>query len=153
MKALSTFLRREVEVVGAGRTDAGVHAIGQVANFHLDEHFSAEEIFEDLNRHLPEDIAVTKIKEVDERFHSRYQAVEKTYRYRIRTSPVPNVFERKFLYQYGHPLDVDKMKKLSTIRNQKMPKNRVIHEVMNIIHIIWDKLFVDDRDKNKRLFC
>ena len=40
--------------------------------------------------------------------------------------------------------DVDKMKKLSTIRNQKMPKNRVIHEVMNIIHIIWDKLFVDD---------
>lgn len=49
--------------------------------------------------------------------------------------------------------DVDKMKKLSTIRNQKMPKNRVIHEVMNIIHIIWDKLFVDDRDKNKRLFC
>lgn len=49
--------------------------------------------------------------------------------------------------------DVDKMKKLSTIRNQKMPKNRVIHEVMNIIHIIWNKLFVDDRDKNKRLFC
>ena len=49
--------------------------------------------------------------------------------------------------------DVDKMKKLSTIRNQEMPKNRVIHEVMNIIHIIWDKLFVDDRDKNKRLFC
>ena len=123
MKALSTFLRREVEVVGAGRTDAGVHAIGQVANFHLDEHFSAEEIFEDLNRHLPEDIAVTKIKEVDDRFHSRYQAVEKTYRYRIRTSPVPNVFERKFLYQYGQTLDVDKMKKLSTIRNQKMPKN------------------------------
>ena len=49
--------------------------------------------------------------------------------------------------------DVDKMKKLSTIRNQKMLKNRVRHEVMNIIHIIWDKLFVDDRDKNKRLFC
>ena len=77
----------------------------------IDEHFSAEEIFEDLNRHLPEDIAVTKIKEVDDRFHSRYQAVEKTYRYRIRTSPVPNVFERKFLYQYGQTLDVDKMKK------------------------------------------
>lgn len=54
---------------------------------------------------------MTKIKEVDDRFHSRYQAVEKTYRYRIRTSPVPNVFERKFLYQYGQTLDVDKMKK------------------------------------------
>ena len=150
---LSALAGHPVEVIGSGRTDAGVHAIGQVDNFHLDEHFSAEEIFEDLNRHLPEDIAVTKIKEVDDRFHSRYQAVEKTYRYRIRTSPVPNVFERKFLYQYGQTLDVDKMKKLSTIRNQKMPKNRVIHEVMNIIHIIWDNLFVDDRDKNKRLFC
>lgn len=108
---LSALAGHPVEVIGSGRTDAGVHAIGQVANFHLDEHFSAEEIFEDLNRHLPEDIAVTKIKEVDERFHSRYQAVEKTYRYRIRTSPVPNVFERKFLYQYGQTLDVDKMKK------------------------------------------
>lgn len=108
---LSALAGHPVEVIGSGRTDAGVHAIGQVANFHLDEHFSAEEIFEDLNRHLPEDIAVTKIKEVDDRFHSRYQAVEKTYRYRIRTSPVPNVFERKFLYQYGQTLDVDKMKK------------------------------------------
>ena len=100
----------QVQIDGSGRTDAGVHAIGQVANFHLDEHFSAEEIFEDLNRHLPEDIAVTKIKEVDDRFHSRYQAVEKTYRYRIRTSPVPNVFERKFLYQYGQTLDVELVK-------------------------------------------
>ena len=111
---LSALAGHPVEVIGSGRTDAGVHAIGQVANFHLDEHFSAEEIFEDLNRHLPEDIAVTKIKEVDDRFHSRYQAVEKTYRYRIRTSPVPNVFERKFLYQYGQTLDVDKMKKAAT---------------------------------------
>ena len=108
---LSALAGHPVEVIGSGRTDAGVHAIGQVANFHLDEHFSAEEIFEDLNRHLPEDIAVTKIKEVDDRFHSRYQAVEKTYRYRIRTRPVPNVFERKFLYQYVQTLDVDKMKK------------------------------------------
>ena len=89
---LSALAGHPVEVIGSGRTDA-------------------EEIFEDLNRHLPEDIAVTKIKEVDDRFHSRYQAVEKTYRYRIRTSPVPNVFERKFLYQYGQTLDVDKMKK------------------------------------------
>ena len=110
-ETLENCIGYQVQIDGSGRTDAGVHAIGQVANFHLDEHFSAEEIFEDLNRHLPEDIAVTKIEEVDDRFHSRYQAVEKTYRYRIRTSPVPNVFERKFLYQYGQTLDVDKMKK------------------------------------------
>ena len=97
---LSALAGHPVEVIGSGRTDAGVHASGQTASVVLPG-----------NRHLPEDIAVTKIKEVDDRFHSRYQAVEKTYRYRIRTSPVPNVFERKFLYQYGQTLDVDKMKK------------------------------------------
>lgn len=107
---LSALAGHPVEVIGSGRTDAGVHAIGQVANFYLEEHFSAEEIFEDLNRHLPEDIAVTKIEEAGERFHSRYQAVEKTYCYRIRTSPVPNVFERRFVYQYGKPLDIEKMR-------------------------------------------
>ena len=112
---LSALAGHPVEVIGSGRTDAGVHAIGQVANFHLDEHFSAEEIFEDLNRHLPEDIAVTKIKEVDDRFHSRYQAVEKTYRYRIRTSPIPSVFDRRYLYQYGGPLDVGLMEQAAQL--------------------------------------
>ena len=61
---LSALAGHPVEVIGSGRTDAGVHAIGQVANFHLDEHFSAEEIFEDLNRHLPEDIAARADKHI-----------------------------------------------------------------------------------------
>lgn len=100
-----------VEVIGSGRTDAGVHALGQVANFHLDEHFSEKEIFNYLNRYLPEDIAVLDIMEVDERFHSRYQATGKTYSYRIRTNPVPDVFERRFLYHYGQPLDLERMRK------------------------------------------
>ncbi len=99
-----------VEVIGSGRTDAGVHAAGQVANFHIDAHFSMEEIFENLNEFLPEDIAVTEIMEVDERFHSRYNAVSKTYSYRIRTSPVADVFARRFVYHYGRPLDVDRMR-------------------------------------------
>jgi tRNA pseudouridine38-40 synthase len=99
-----------VEVVGSGRTDAGVHAAGQVANFHIEEHFGKEEIFEALNRYLPEDIAVTAIEEVDVRFHSRYQAQAKTYSYRIRTSPVGDVFARRFVYRYGQPLDVARMR-------------------------------------------
>ena len=99
-----------VEVIGSGRTDAGVHAAGQVANFHIDEHFTMEEIFDNLNEFLPEDIAVTEIAEVDERFHSRYNAVSKTYSYRIRTSPVADVFERRFVYHYGKKLDVSRMK-------------------------------------------
>lgn len=100
-----------VEVIGSGRTDAGVHAVGQVANFHLEEHFDRREIFDSLNRYLPEDIAVTEIAEVDERFHSRYQAKAKTYSYRIRTSPVPDVFARRFVYHYGMPLDCERMKR------------------------------------------
>lgn len=99
-----------VEVIGSGRTDAGVHAAGQVANFHIDAHFTMEEIWDNLNEFLPEDIAVTEITEVDERFHSRYNAVSKTYSYRIRTSPVADVFERRFVYHYGKPLDAGRMR-------------------------------------------
>lgn len=99
-----------VEVIGSGRTDAGVHALGQVANFHVPEHFEAKEILDYLNHYLPMDIAVTSIEEVDERFHARYNAVEKTYMYRIHTSMIPNVFERKYMYTYTESLDIKKMK-------------------------------------------
>ena len=106
---LENFSGHPVDVIGSGRTDAGVHALGQVANFHLEDVFKKDEILEYLNRYLPGDIAVTDISEVDDRFHSRYNALRKTYRYRIRTNPVSDVFERRFLYHYGMPLDVDKM--------------------------------------------
>ncbi len=99
-----------VEVIGSGRTDAGVHAVGQVANFHMDGDFSNEEILEYLNHYLPMDIAVTKIDEVDERFHARYHALSKTYVYRIHTSSIPDVFQRKYMYTYTIPLDVKAMK-------------------------------------------
>ena len=99
-----------VEVIGSGRTDAGVHALGQVANFHLDGNFSEEKILEYLNHYLPMDIAVTSIEEVEERFHSRYHATSKTYIYRIHTSRIPNVFERKYMYTYTEHLDVDAMR-------------------------------------------
>lgn len=107
---LSKLAGHPVEVIGSGRTDAGVHASGQVASFHMDEHFTMEEIFRNLNEFLPEDIAVTEISEVDERFHSRYNAVAKTYSYRIRTNPVADVFARRFVYHYGKPLDTDRMR-------------------------------------------
>lgn len=108
---LSKLAGHPVEVIGSGRTDAGVHAAGQVANFHMDEHFTMGEIFRNLNEFLPEDIAVTDISEVDERFHSRYNAVAKTYSYRIRTNPVTDVFTRRFVYHYGKPLDIGRMQK------------------------------------------
>ena len=81
----------------------------------MDEHFSEDEIFYNLNRYLPEDIAVTQIKEVDERFHARYHAVEKTYRYRIHTGTVSNVFERNYVYRYKEALDVTQMEKAAKL--------------------------------------
>lgn len=112
---LSTFSGHPVEIMGSGRTDAGVHAVGQVANFHIEEEFSKEAILEELNRFLPRDIAVTSIEEVDPRFHSRLSAVKKTYVYRIHTSSISNVFERKFVYDYNEPLDVEAMKKAASL--------------------------------------
>lgn len=100
----------EVEVHGSGRTDAGVHAIGQVANFKLKEPRDCQEIFCYFKEYLPEDIAVMEVKEVPIDFHSRLSAVNKTYRYRIWTSPVPNVFERKFITVMEDTIDVEQMK-------------------------------------------
>ena len=99
----------KVDVIGSGRTDAGVHAKGQVANFHLEEDFSSDALLELLNRYLPEDIAVCSVEEVSERFHSRFSAVEKIYQYRIHTGRIPEVFERKYVYTHMEVLDVDAM--------------------------------------------
>ena len=108
---LGTLVGHPVEVIGSGRTDAGVHASGQIANFHIEESYGADEVMMWLNEHLPQDIAVTELCEVEERFHSRYQAEKKMYRYRIHTSIVPNVFERKYVYEYLMPLDIERMRK------------------------------------------
>jgi tRNA pseudouridine38-40 synthase len=99
-----------IEVIGSGRTDAGVHAIGQVANFHIEEGFEKEEILAYLNQYLPMDIAVLSIEEVEERFHSRFSVKEKTYIYRIHTSTIPDVFARKYKYTYTEELDVARMR-------------------------------------------
>lgn len=77
--ALGRMTGERIEISGAGRTDAGVHARGQVANVHLPEGYSAEGVRDYLNCYLPEDICVTEMSEVSERFHSRLNAGAKTY--------------------------------------------------------------------------
>lgn len=107
-----------VEVAGSGRTDAGVHALGQVANFHLpfslagenQEFMGAGKIKDYLNQYLPEDIRVLSAEEVGSRFHSRLNAVEKTYRYQVETGGKKNVFQRKYTYGLGQPLDLEVMR-------------------------------------------
>ena len=99
-----------VEIHGAGRTDAGVHAYGQVANFHLKEVIKAEEIRLYLNHYLPDDIDIISLETAKERFHSRLNAKEKVYCYRIGTDDHKQVFERKFRYHMNQKLDVKAMR-------------------------------------------
>lgn len=100
-----------VQVDGSGRTDSGVHALGQVANFKIDTEMTKEQVMDYINQYLPEDIGVISIAEMPERFHSRLNAKGKTYRYRIWNSPLPCVFERKYVHVVAEKLDVDAMKK------------------------------------------
>ncbi len=110
-RLLSRLAGREVEIQGSGRTDAGVHAYGQTANFHMDTAFSPEELMEKMNAYLPEDIAVIGIREVPERFHSRLNAKGKTYRYRVLNSSIPHIFERRYVYAYPEKLDLAAMRR------------------------------------------
>ena len=104
--ALSGLMGEAVEVNGSGRTDAGVHALGQVANFKTDAPIpDAEGFLLRLNKALPGDIAVTRLGPASPRFHARLSAKEKVYRYTIWNSPIPNVLERKYVYQLPEPLD------------------------------------------------
>ena len=88
----------EIEAHGSGRTDAGVHARGQVANAHMDTPLSCDEIRGYLNRYLPADISVISVMEVDGRFHSRLNAAAKTYCYRIYTGGAKPVFDRNYIW-------------------------------------------------------
>lgn len=95
-----------IQVIGSGRTDAGVHAYGQVANFHTDSELSCRDIQEYLIRYLPSDIGILSADEVSERFHSRLNAKEKTYQYRIAIPGTSHVFERKYLWHIPETLDI-----------------------------------------------
>lgn len=108
---LSKMAGSKVEVQGSGRTDAGVHATGQTANFHLDTEKTPAQIMEYMNFYLPEDIAVVAIEEVDERFHSRLNAKGKTYCYRVMNTAIPHVFDRRYVHVVEERLDVEAMGK------------------------------------------
>ena len=114
-KILSKMTGAPVEVHGAGRTDAGVHAKGQVAHFKLETELSETEIMSYINQYLPEDIGVISIKEAGERFHARLNATGKIYQYRIWNSDIPSVFDRRYMHIEKRQLDIDKMRKAAQI--------------------------------------
>ena len=104
-----------VDVIGAGRTDAGVHARAMVASVRLDVKESCEEIRDYMNRYLPDAIAVREVKEAGERFHARYNAIGKTYRYTCFVGDVKPVFDRRYVTMLDYKVDVEKMRQAAAI--------------------------------------
>lgn len=107
MKALSTFLRRPVEVVGAGRTDAGVHARLMVAHFDFDTPLDGAVVTDKLNRLLPPDISVYRVCPVKPEAHARFDATSRTYKYYVTTRKDP--FSRAYAWRLFQPLDFERM--------------------------------------------
>ena len=101
----------KVETFSAGRTDAGVHARGMCCNVFLDTNLTEEEIQEYCNHYLPEDIGINSVKKASERFHARYLARGKVYRYSCYIGKNKDVFERKYLYHLEEEPDIEEMKR------------------------------------------
>ena len=112
---LSRILDQPVEIAGAGRTDAGVHARRQCCSFRADTERSCSFMLTELRKYLPEDIGAISLEEAPERFHARLSAAEKTYVYRVWNSDAPNVFERKYVYVWPGRLDLEEMRRAAAL--------------------------------------
>ncbi|MEW4369389.1 tRNA pseudouridine(38-40) synthase TruA [Paenibacillus kandeliae] len=109
-KAISVLTGEQIEMIGSSRTDAGVHALYQVANFKTSQPLTTERVMSFLNHYLPPDISIIQVEQVDERFHSRFHATDKTYVYKIWNREYSQPFLRKYSMHVVKPLQVDKMK-------------------------------------------
>lgn len=106
--------KRPVHVAGSGRTDAGVHALGQVAAVSLENPIPPQNLKRALNRFLPPGIRVNQVEEVDAAFHPRFDAVSKTYEYRIFRGEVCSPFERRYVHHHPYPLKDEKIVTLAS---------------------------------------
>ncbi|MDP2654579.1 MAG: tRNA pseudouridine(38-40) synthase TruA [Candidatus Omnitrophota bacterium] len=110
-KALRKIFKRDIVLVGSGRTDSGTHALGQAANFKAETSMPAEEMVRALNANLPADIAVLAAAEVPDGFHAQFNAKSKTYRYTILNRPVRCACLRKLAFHVPYPLDATLMRR------------------------------------------
>ena len=112
--ALSTMTREKIRLSGSGRTDAGVHALGQVANFKTTSQIPADGFFAGLNSLLPDDIVITACEAVDDNFHARFSAKIKTYQYRIFNHQIPIAIGRQYAWHIRKKLDIAAMQQAVT---------------------------------------
>ena len=108
-RVIATLEGEPVRVTGSGRTDAGVHAEGQVANVQLDKPWTPLKLQKAINGNLWRDIRIMNVEEASDEFHARFSAKQKTYLYRVINAPVMSPFWRRFAQHEGRPLDVTRM--------------------------------------------
>lgn len=108
-RILTNIIGSDIEIVGSGRTDAGTHARGQVANFKTGADVNLMQLQAQLLRYLPQDIIVKNLVEVPERFHARYNATGKKYSYYVWNQLIPSAFNRHYSFYYPETLHMDKM--------------------------------------------
>ena len=109
----------EVAVIGSGRTDAGVHAEGQVANVHLNGKFTPEKLKHAINGNLWRDIRIMKAEKAPDDFHARFSAKRKTYVYRVVNAPVMSPFWRRFAHHEARPFDVARMNEAAQVISRR----------------------------------
>jgi len=109
-KALKKIFKKNLNLAGSGRTDSGVHALGQVAHFKMSSSMPVEEMQSALNANLPEDIAIIKIEEVPLDFHAQYSVKSKTYRYTILNTNSRCAQQRNFCLYYPYKLNTRRMR-------------------------------------------
>ncbi len=114
-QVISEIEGKPVQVAGSGRTDAGVHALAQVAAFTIENPIPAGNLLRAANRLLPYDIRIVRVDEVDAEFHPRFGAKAKTYEYRIFRGEICLPFERRYVYHHPYPLDIEEMTRLAPL--------------------------------------
>ncbi|WP_339216921.1 tRNA pseudouridine(38-40) synthase TruA [Ornithinibacillus sp. FSL M8-0202] len=139
---LTELAGEKIEIIGSGRTDAGVHALAQIANFKMHKNATEEEVMDYLNRYLPHDISVVDVTLMHDRFHARYNAKDKTYLYKIWNMPYTHPFMRKYSMHVSEKLDIEKMRKASeyflgkhdftSYSNAKSKKKSMVREIYSL---------------------
>jgi len=114
-QVLGRILSQDVKIYGSGRTDAGVHALGQTFHFDSNKELDSKKLMHSLNELLPKDIRILEFKTVDENFHARFSAVSKTYIYKIRNAKTSSAFHSDLEWTLGQPLDIEKMREAAEI--------------------------------------
>ncbi len=114
-EGISTITQEDIRVIGSGRTDAGVHALGQVANFRTNSNIGPRGLLQGINSLLPWDIVVKELAEADTSFHARYNAKSKTYMYQIYRGAVRSALYRDYAWFIHDTLDIEKMKEAAQL--------------------------------------